>query len=97
MTKDSAQKYKEALVKEVLAQIEGHPKTHLQQAMLARDTNNRLKETKQRLTKAKAETERVRAELYEAKHENQQLTHEFAKTQSGSRRPTIYLASAGRK
>lgn len=82
LTKESAQKYKEALVKEVLEQIKEPFKTQLHQAMLARDANNKLKETKSRLAKSKEEVTRVWTKLYEEQYTSQQLTHELHKAQA---------------
>lgn len=82
LTQDAADRYKQELVKELLRQIEEPLRAQLHQAMLARDTNNKLKETKQRLSKSKAETEQVRSELYQAQYENQELSHQLGRAQN---------------
>jgi hypothetical protein len=82
LTKDAADRYKQELVKELLRQIEEPLRTQLHQGLLARDTNNKLKETKQRLRASKEETTRAWTTLYEEQYKTQQLEHELLKTQT---------------
>lgn len=73
VTKDSAQKFKEEFAKALIEQIRQPIKTQLHQAMLARDTQNKLKETKQRLAKTREEVSRQHLLVQDLQHENQRL------------------------
>lgn len=53
MSKDAMEKFKEELAKAVIEQAQKPIKTQLHQAMLARDSHNKLEETKKRLIEAR--------------------------------------------
>jgi hypothetical protein len=73
LTKEAAQEFKEEFTKALIAQIQEPIRTQLHQAMLARDTRNKLKETKARLAKAREEVSRQQLIVAEERYKNELL------------------------
>lgn len=73
VTKESAQKFKEEFTKALIEQIQEPINTQLHQAMLARDTQNKLKETKKRLGKTQSELARHQLMVQDLAQEKEQI------------------------
>lgn len=76
MTKESAQKFKEEFSQALIKQIEKPIQTQLHQAMLARDSHNKQKETKKRLFEVRAEFAHHKHTVVELQAENEQVRNQ---------------------
>jgi hypothetical protein len=77
VTKESAQKFKEEFTKALTEQIQEPIGIQLHQAMLARDSHNKLKETKRRLAQTREEVSRQQLIVQDLQQENEQMRHQL--------------------
>jgi hypothetical protein len=73
LSKDAAQVFKEEFAKALIEQIQEPIRTQLHQAMLARDTRNKLNETKKRLADARQEISKQQLLVAEERYKNELL------------------------
>ncbi|HEX8708853.1 MAG TPA: MobV family relaxase [Pyrinomonadaceae bacterium] len=73
VTKDAARKFKEEFAKALVEQIQQPIRTQLHQAMLARDTQAKLKETKSRLAQARERLSQEQLKVMDLKEENERV------------------------
>jgi hypothetical protein len=71
VTKESAQKFKEEFSKALIDQIQKPIQTQLHQALLARDSHNKLEETKKRLADTRQQLSKERITVMDLKEERE--------------------------
>jgi hypothetical protein len=77
VTKDAAQKFKEEFSQALIKQIEKPIRTQLHQAMLARDSHNKLEETKKRLADTRQQLSKERLTVMDLKEERERSEQRY--------------------
>lgn len=77
MTKEAAQKFKVEFSEALIKQIEKPIQTQLHQAMLARDSHNKLEETKKRLADTREQLSKERLTVMDLKDERQRSEQRY--------------------
>jgi hypothetical protein len=77
VTKESAQKFKEEFSQALIKQIEKPIQTQLHQAMLARDSHNKLEETKKRLADTRQQLSKERLTVMDLKEERERSEQRY--------------------
>jgi hypothetical protein len=77
VTKESAQKFKEEFSQALIKQIEKPIQTQLHQAMLARDSHNKLEETKKRLADTRQQLSKERLTVMDLKEGREQSEQRY--------------------